>query len=120
MPVVLLKPWFGVATPDAYGRWRDAAPLPGVDFGPQASVAGELVNDLERPVFSKHLFLAELKEWLRGRNEVEAALMSGSGSTVFGVLFLAEIISWRFWVGGAMVVLSAAAFNLQSRKKQGA
>ena len=86
VPVVLLKPWFGVATPDAYGRWRDAVPLDGVDHAPQASAAGELVNDLERPVFAKHLFLAELREWLRGRAEVEAALMSGSGSTVFGVL----------------------------------
>lgn len=86
MPVVLLKPWFGVSTPDAYGRWKDAAALPGVDFEPQATGVGELVNDLERPVFSKHLFLAELKEWLRGREEVAAALMSGSGSTVFGVL----------------------------------
>lgn len=86
MPVVLLKPWFGVATPDAYGRWKDAEALPGVDYGPQWCPAGELVNELERPVFSKHVFLAEMKEWLRARGEVEAALMSGSGSTVFGVL----------------------------------
>ncbi len=84
--LLLLKPWFGVATADAYRRWRDAAPLPGVGFGPQWCAAGELVNDLERPVFAKHLFLAQLKEWLRARDGVEAALMSGSGSTVFAVL----------------------------------
>lgn len=84
--LLLLKPWFGVATADAYRRWGDAVPLPGVGFGPQRCVAGELVNDLERPVFAKHLFLAELKEWLRERDGVEAALMSGSGSTVFAVL----------------------------------
>jgi 4-diphosphocytidyl-2-C-methyl-D-erythritol kinase len=84
--LLLLKPWFGVDTPDAYRRWKDAEPLPGVDFAPQHCAAGELVNDLERPVFAKHLFLAEMKGWLRARPEVEAALMSGSGSTVFGVL----------------------------------
>jgi 4-diphosphocytidyl-2-C-methyl-D-erythritol kinase len=84
--VLLLKPWFGVGTPDAYRRWGDAVALPGVEFGPQWCAAGELVNDLERPVFAKHLFLAELKDWLRSQAEVEAALMSGSGSTMFAVL----------------------------------
>jgi 4-diphosphocytidyl-2-C-methyl-D-erythritol kinase len=43
-----------------------------------------LMNDLERPVFEKLLFLAELKSWLREQFEVRAALMSGSGATVFG------------------------------------
>jgi 4-diphosphocytidyl-2-C-methyl-D-erythritol kinase len=41
---------------------------------------------LERPVFQKYLFLADLKRWLLGRPEVCAALMSGSGSTLFAVL----------------------------------
>ncbi len=45
-----------------------------------------LVNDLERPVFEKHRFLAELRQWLLDREETSAALMSGSGSTVFAVL----------------------------------
>ncbi len=44
------------------------------------------MNDLERPVFEKHRFLAELKQWLLSRAETRAALMSGSGSTVFAVL----------------------------------
>ena len=43
-------------------------------------------NDLERPVFEKHRFLAELKQWLLDRDETTAALMSGSGSTVFAIL----------------------------------
>ncbi|MNC95681.1 4-diphosphocytidyl-2-C-methyl-D-erythritol kinase [compost metagenome] len=41
---------------------------------------------MERPVFKKHRFLAELKQWLLERHETAAALMSGSGSTVFAVL----------------------------------
>ena len=47
---------------------------------------GELVNDLERPVFEKYLFLATLKNWLLQQGECAGALMSGSGSTVFAVL----------------------------------
>jgi 4-diphosphocytidyl-2-C-methyl-D-erythritol kinase len=86
LPVVLLKPSFGVPTPEAYGRWRDAPAPAGVDLESQVFEWGELVNDLERPVFSKHLFLAEMKEWLRQRPEVAGALMSGSGSTMFAVV----------------------------------
>jgi 4-diphosphocytidyl-2-C-methyl-D-erythritol kinase len=86
LPVLLLKPAFGVATPDAYRRWADARELPGIDYSPQVFGWGELVNDLERPVFWKHLFLAETKAWLRARPEVAGALMSGSGSTMFAIL----------------------------------
>jgi len=86
LPVVLLKPSFGVATPDAYKRWKDALPLSGIDYDPQPFAWGELVNDLEKPVFMKHLFLAEVKQWLLDRPETTGALMSGSGSTMFAVL----------------------------------
>jgi 4-diphosphocytidyl-2-C-methyl-D-erythritol kinase len=44
------------------------------------------VNDLERPVFEKFVFLAQMKRWLQRQPEVGAALLSGSGSTVFAVL----------------------------------
>jgi len=44
------------------------------------------VNDLERPVFEKFVFLAQLKMWLLSQSEVGAALMSGSGSTMFAVM----------------------------------
>ena len=44
------------------------------------------MNDLERPVFEKFVFLAQLKTWLLKQKEVDAAMMSGSGSTVFAVL----------------------------------
>jgi 4-diphosphocytidyl-2-C-methyl-D-erythritol kinase len=44
------------------------------------------VNDLERPVFEKFVFLAQLKMWLLKQPEVGAALMSGSGSTIFAVM----------------------------------
>lgn len=89
--VVLLKPAFGVGTPDAYGRWKGARELAGVSYGGQAVDGLELVNALERPVFEKFLFLAELKMWLREQPGVRAALMSGSGATVFAVLEREEL-----------------------------
>jgi 4-diphosphocytidyl-2-C-methyl-D-erythritol kinase len=86
LSLLLLKPEFGVPTPWAYQQWRDSRQLPGVDYGPQKIGQLVLENDLERPVFEKHLFLARMKSWLRGQPEVAAALLSGSGSTMFAVL----------------------------------
>ena len=84
--VLLLKPEFGVDTVDAYQRWSESSELPGVRYEGQLGNGVELVNNLERPVFEKFLFLAELKKWLSEQFEVQAALMSGSGATVFAVL----------------------------------
>jgi 4-diphosphocytidyl-2-C-methyl-D-erythritol kinase len=84
--LLLIKPDFGVATPWAYGRWKESQELPGVDYSPQEFRGVRFANDLERPVFEKFVLLAQLKTWLRGQPEVGAALLSGSGSTVFAVL----------------------------------
>jgi 4-diphosphocytidyl-2-C-methyl-D-erythritol kinase len=86
LSLLLLKPDFGVPTPWAYQQWRNSRQLPGVDYAAQK--VGDLIfeNDLERPVFEKHLFLARMKGWLRQQPEVAAALLSGSGSTMFAVL----------------------------------
>jgi 4-diphosphocytidyl-2-C-methyl-D-erythritol kinase len=86
LPVLLLKPSFGVPTPEAYRHWLDSQKIPGIRYAPQIIDGLELVNDLERPVFAKHRFLAELKQWLLRREEVRAALLCGSGSTMFAVL----------------------------------
>ena len=84
--LLLLKPTFGVSTPWAYSRWRESKELPRVDYAPQEFGGFTFVNDLERPVFEKFLFLAQMKTWLRQQPEVGAALMSGSGATLFAVL----------------------------------
>lgn len=84
--VLLLKPSFSVATPDAYSRWQDSLEIPGIPYAAQETHELELINELERPVFQKHRFLAEVKHWLLHRPETNAALMSGSGSTVFAIL----------------------------------
>ena len=84
--LLLVKPPFGVPTPWAYRRWRDSLEIPGVPYAPQTVGALTLVNDLERPVFEKFIQLAEMKRWLIEQPETAAALMSGSGSTMFAVL----------------------------------
>ncbi|MGB5560251.1 MAG: hypothetical protein WBN04_19835, partial [Paracoccaceae bacterium] len=86
LKVLLLKPSFSVPTPDAYGRWIDSREIPGIPYILQETDGISLVNALERPVFGKHRFLAELKQWLLDRPETKAALLCGSGSTVFAVL----------------------------------
>jgi 4-diphosphocytidyl-2-C-methyl-D-erythritol kinase len=84
--ILLLKPEFGVPTQWAYSRWRESREIPGVLYAAQELAGQTFVNDLERPVFEKFVFLTQLKMWLLKQPEVGAALMSGSGSTIFAVL----------------------------------
>jgi len=86
LSVLLLKPSFGVPTAWAYSRWEESKEISDVSYAPQSLNGQTFVNDLERPVFAKFVFLAQLKSWLLKQSEVNAALMSGSGSTVFAVL----------------------------------
>jgi 4-diphosphocytidyl-2-C-methyl-D-erythritol kinase len=82
----LLKPAFAISTIWAYSRWQDSREIPGVRYEAQQFADQTFVNDLERPVFEKFVFPAHLKMWLLGQSEVGAALMSGSGSTMFAVM----------------------------------
>jgi len=86
LPILLLKPPFGVPTPWAYKHWQLSRPLSGVRYDAQPFPWGRLENDLERPVFEKYLLLPAIKEWLRAQPESAGALMSGSGSTMFAIL----------------------------------
>jgi 4-diphosphocytidyl-2-C-methyl-D-erythritol kinase len=115
LPILLIKPPFSVPTPWAYRQWRDSREIPGVPYGAQTLAWGELVNDLERPVFEKHFQLAQWKGWLLDQPETAGALMSGSGSTMFALLrdreagpALAERILREFgtglWIGLAETV----------------
>jgi 4-diphosphocytidyl-2-C-methyl-D-erythritol kinase len=84
--LLLLKPDFSVPTPWAFGRWKNSRELPGVQYAAQEFSGVRFVNDLERPVFEKFVLLGYLKRWLSFQPDVGAALLSGSGSTVFAVL----------------------------------
>ena len=86
LPILLLKPAFLVSTAWAYSRWQHSHEIPGACYQAQEFAGQIFVNDLERPVFEKFVFLTQLKIWLLKQAEVGAALMSGSGSTVFAVL----------------------------------
>lgn len=88
--VVLVVPPFGVATPWAFRHFDTLPPLPPV-ASPAALVAqGQwpppelLGNDLERAVIPEYPVLAQIKAQLLVHG-AEVALMSGSGSSVFGI-----------------------------------
>jgi 4-diphosphocytidyl-2-C-methyl-D-erythritol kinase len=84
--ILLLKPAFAVSTGWAYSRWQNSREIPGIRYEAQEFAEQTFANDLERPVFEKFVFLAQLKMWLLCQSEVGAALMSGSGSTMFAVI----------------------------------
>jgi len=79
--LLLLKPPFPVSTAWAYQERTSYVPP-----RPQELGKIELANDLEGPVFHKFLLLPDIKSWLIAQPEVTAAMMSGSGSTLFAVL----------------------------------
>lgn len=89
-PIVLIKPSFGVATAEAYSGIHYARRMKGLPYGTQKVDGIELVNDLERPVFAKFPFLGLIKSWLLRQNGVRAAMMSGSGSTIFALTHTLE------------------------------
>ncbi|MBC8243769.1 MAG: 4-(cytidine 5'-diphospho)-2-C-methyl-D-erythritol kinase [Verrucomicrobia bacterium] len=94
--LLLVRPGFGVPTPWAYrslAQFPDAAtrPLGQADElakrlanGSLAAAAGAFYNSLEAPVFDKFPLLKLLKEHALA-NGAEAALLCGSGSTVFAI-----------------------------------
>lgn len=89
--VLIIKPPFGVPTPEAYAglarsaRYQDAtvaeARLAAWVAAPAADPA-ELGNDLAPAVFAKHLALPTALAWLRNRHGL-AFRLTGSGSACF-------------------------------------
>jgi len=86
LSIFLFKPAFAVPTEWTYSRWQDSREIPGVSYAGQQFGDQAFINDLEHPVFEKFVFLAQLKMWLLRQPEVGAALISGSGSTMFAVM----------------------------------
>jgi 4-diphosphocytidyl-2-C-methyl-D-erythritol kinase len=103
--VVLVVPSFGVNTKEAYG-WLEAPRASSVPLGDAAGMltptalsdwkrlAPLAVNDFEPVVSTRHPVIAELLEGLRGMG-CTPAMMSGSGSVVFGVM-PADSVGIRF------------------------
>jgi 4-diphosphocytidyl-2-C-methyl-D-erythritol kinase len=86
LSLLLLKPEFGIPSAWAYSRWQGTRDIAGEIFQSQKFGEASFVNDLERPVFEKFVFLPQMKTWLLKQPEVGVALMSGSGATIFAVL----------------------------------
>jgi 4-diphosphocytidyl-2-C-methyl-D-erythritol kinase len=84
-PIVLIKPPFEVSSAWAYCNLGKDGSLHEGSNDVQIADWGEAFNDLEMPVFKKFLVLPSIKTWLLERKEIEVALMSGSGSTIFAV-----------------------------------
>lgn len=83
---VLINPGFGVPTAWAYQTYRKLSPTTQKGKVEGQFSWGEMRNDLEPAVFSKYLLLPQIKSWLKYQKGVLAAMMSGSGSTLFGLL----------------------------------
>jgi 4-diphosphocytidyl-2-C-methyl-D-erythritol kinase len=81
---VLVNPGFGVPTAWAYQTYQTHSIKKGDVEGKFSW--GEMRNDLEPAVFSKYLLLPEIKVWLKSQSDVSAAMMSGSGATMFGLM----------------------------------
>jgi 4-diphosphocytidyl-2-C-methyl-D-erythritol kinase len=91
--VQLVVPSFGVVTADAYRWLAESRPayapagalLDAASFATWDGVAAMATNDFEGPAEARHVELARYREAL-ARAGAQVAMLSGSGSTVFGVL----------------------------------
>jgi len=92
IPLILGIPAFGVSTEEAYRRLALRLTPPTIDDNLRLPIAYKLpegkdfqrsVNDLEQVVFDDWPVLRQFRDGLL-ENAAENALMSGSGSTVFG------------------------------------
>ena len=118
--ILLAYPGFGISTAWAYQQLaRFPAALKGRPGRAQAlisllqssslkTVGAEFYNSLEAPALEKHPLLALYQEFLRA-NGAAVALMSGSGSTVFGLFSNRKATKlaadrfrsspdWRVWI----------------------
>ncbi|MEM9018710.1 MAG: 4-(cytidine 5'-diphospho)-2-C-methyl-D-erythritol kinase [Verrucomicrobiota bacterium] len=83
---LLMKPAFGISAAWAYQHYAESGEYEGFTYAAQPTRFGDVVNDLERPAFEKFPILGDMKNWLLERKGVEAAMMSGSGSTMLAFL----------------------------------
>uniref|UniRef100_UPI002628ECB0 4-(cytidine 5'-diphospho)-2-C-methyl-D-erythritol kinase n=1 Tax=uncultured Meiothermus sp. TaxID=157471 RepID=UPI002628ECB0 len=87
--LVLVNPGLAVSAAEAYRRlepemWQPELDLPSILAAIRAGEEPPYWNTLEQPVFGMEPFLSELKRELR-RAGLRGVLMSGSGSTLFGL-----------------------------------
>lgn len=123
--VVLVKPPFGVSTASVYRAYKPAGAYgSGAEAGAMVKairekdivgIAGNLANDLERVTISLHPVIAGIKSKLIEAGAL-GALMSGSGSTVFGLapdLESARTVASRYKKADEQVLVTEFSSGLQ-------
>jgi 4-diphosphocytidyl-2-C-methyl-D-erythritol kinase len=87
-PLLLIKPPYSVSTAKVYGSLRLTKMQPRIKLRTFLAMPwmlrDVLENDLESVTISDHPQVGEIKQWLLSNGAV-AALMTGSGPTVFGI-----------------------------------
>jgi 4-diphosphocytidyl-2-C-methyl-D-erythritol kinase len=96
-PGVLIAPDIHVSTPDAYrdlsaGLTAPEPKLASFQSGTWSASGFEPVNDFEAPVFHRHPNLKAIKKRLIAMG-AEPALMTGSGSAIFGLFNCKETLA---------------------------
>lgn len=112
--VRLVVPPFGVATADAYA-WLDASAerqpegrlLDAESVSHWAGVAAVAANDFEPAVFDRHPGLSDVATRLRAAG-ARIALLSGSGSTVFGVFDVPPAVGALEGIAGRVLATRTA------------
>ncbi|HUP90018.1 MAG TPA: 4-(cytidine 5'-diphospho)-2-C-methyl-D-erythritol kinase [Longimicrobiales bacterium] len=96
MPALVVKPPLSIATPAAYA-WLDEERCWSEDESGEVSapqdwddVANKATNDFERVVFKRHPELERMRDSLREMG-ARIALLSGSGSALFGIFDTTEV-----------------------------
>ncbi|MFO8066655.1 MAG: 4-(cytidine 5'-diphospho)-2-C-methyl-D-erythritol kinase [Bacteroidales bacterium] len=85
--ILLIKPDLSISSAEAYSMIRPEEPqasLEEIIKTPVNDWKKFLYNDFEIPIFKKHPYIKEIKEFLYEKRAVYAS-MSGSGSAVFGL-----------------------------------
>jgi 4-diphosphocytidyl-2-C-methyl-D-erythritol kinase len=128
MWTALVVPPFGVATADAY-QWldEDRAGRHGGSAPPDDDQQSILLNDLEGPVARRYPRILGIRDALT-RQGATAALMTGSGSTVFGAFGHAEDAhaaadaltrdGWRVIVARTLGAAEHAAFTAPGPRRR--
>ncbi|HCX65343.1 MAG TPA: hypothetical protein DHN33_09060 [Eubacteriaceae bacterium] len=91
--VVLVKPTFSISTAWAYGQFKgkklakrpdNRKMIEAIERGDRQAIETELVNVFEETIFTYYPQIQEIKEQLK-TSGAQAALMSGSGPSVYGL-----------------------------------
>jgi 4-diphosphocytidyl-2-C-methyl-D-erythritol kinase len=85
--IVLINPGVGISTVEAYQKCSPAIPLANLEQllrHPVIEWKGHILNDFEDFAFKKHPFIGDIKDELY-RSGAIFSLMSGSGSSVYGI-----------------------------------